>query len=67
MIRPNWSTHIEYAYYDLGKAKSDTVVPQIYAQAIPPVAEYGAAKVSTIARVALGSIHVGVNYHFENL
>ena len=67
MFFSNWSANVEYAYYDLGRVKSDLTVAQILPRAIPPVAQYCAAKITTLAPVALGSVHIGVNYHFVNL
>lgn len=67
MFYSNWSANVEYAYYDLGKANSTVTVAQAYGLAIPPVAQYGAASVFTSVPISVGSVHLGINYHFVNL
>jgi outer membrane immunogenic protein len=63
MFMSQWSAKIEYAYYDLGVLKSNFVLNQINNALLPPVL-WSSANVSSSTRFTVGSVRIGLNYHF---
>lgn len=64
LFKSNWSARLEYTYYDLNHLNASALLSQINGAETPPVL-WGSASANTDLSVSVGTIRVGVNYHFS--
>lgn len=65
LFRPNWSTSLEYTYYDLNNLNASANLAQINASTSPAVL-WGSATAKADNSLRVGTVRLGVNYHFSN-
>ncbi len=63
LFKPNWSAKIDYTYYRLNNLNTPAVLAQRNGAETPTVL-WGSAAVSTALTPSIGSVRVGINYHF---
>ncbi|MHB1949238.1 MAG: outer membrane protein [Gammaproteobacteria bacterium] len=63
LFKSNWSASLEYIYYGLNGLKTSANLAQINASISPP-SPWGSAIANTALSLSVGSIRLGVNYHF---
>ena len=59
---PNWSSKVEYLYYDLGTATVPATVAAVFA---PGVMTFGALGQQVSSRFNGNIVRAGINYHFN--
>jgi outer membrane immunogenic protein len=64
MFLPNWSTKVEYLYYDLGNVTVPSGV-LVASYSNPPTSVLAAIASQTQTRFDGHIVRVGVNYHFS--
>ncbi|HHT0595051.1 TPA: outer membrane protein [Legionella anisa] len=64
LFKPNWSAKIDYTYYRLNNLNAPTVLAQ-YNGAETPAVLWGSAAANTTLTASIGSVRVGINYHFS--
>lgn len=63
LFKPNWSAKFEYTYYSLNKLNAPVTLEQINGSLSPPIL-WGSVTANTALSVSLGTIRMGINYHF---
>jgi len=64
LFKPNWSAILEYTYYSLNNFNSSVTLAQINGSVSPPVL-WGSAAANTALSLSVGTIRLGINYHFS--
>lgn len=64
LFKPNWSAKIDYIYYRLNNLNAPAVLAQ-HNGAETPAALWGSAAANTALTASIGSVRVGINYHFS--
>lgn len=64
LFKPNWSASLEYIYYDLDGLNAPVTLAQTNASTTPP-ALWGSAAANTNLSLSVGTIRLGINYHFS--
>lgn len=63
LFKSQWSTSLEYTYYSLSDLNSTMTLAQIN-NYVSPAALWGSASANTALSLAIGTIEVGIKYHF---
>jgi outer membrane immunogenic protein len=63
LFKPNWSASLEYTYYNLDGLNAPVTLAQINESTSPPVL-WGSATANTALSLSVGTIRLGINYHF---
>lgn len=63
LFKPNWSASLEYTYYSLNGLNALANLAQINASVSPP-ALWGGATANTALSLSIGTVRLGINYHF---
>ncbi|MCE0721880.1 MULTISPECIES: outer membrane protein [Legionella] len=64
LFKPNWSAKIDYTYYRLNNLSAPAVLAQ-HNSAETPAVLWGSVAVNTALTTSIGSVRVGINYHFS--
>jgi outer membrane immunogenic protein len=64
LFKPHWSTKLEYTYYSLSNVSAPVTLAQINESVSPPLL-WGSAAANTVLSESVGTIRVGINYHFS--
>jgi outer membrane immunogenic protein len=64
LFKPNWSAKIDYTYYRLNNLNAPAVLAQ-HNGAETPAVLWGSAAADTALTASMGSVRVGINYHFS--
>lgn len=64
LFKPNWSAKFDYTYYRLNILNVPTVLAQ-HNGAETPAVLWGSAAANTALTASIGSVRVGINYHFS--
>jgi outer membrane immunogenic protein len=64
LFKPSWSANLEYTYYNLTGLNASANIAQTNASTSPP-ALWGSAAANTSLSLSVGTIRLGINYHFS--
>ena len=64
LFKPNWSTKIEYVYYDLSTINAHALLSQVNMAETSP-ALWGSVMANTALPISVGTIKIGISYHFS--